>query len=49
MSEVGWVVTVENGREQALPRGWPPLSGRTAQILPSIRRSQKAEVVCEKS
>lgn len=49
MSEVGWVVTVVNRREQALLRGRPPLSRHAAQIFPFIRRSQKSEVICEKS
>lgn len=48
MSEVGWVVTAENGRERALPRGRLSLSGRTARILPFLKRSQKAEVACER-
>lgn len=49
MSEVGWVVTAVNWREQALLGGRQPLSRRTAQISPLTKRSQQSEVVCEKS
>lgn len=49
MSEVGWVVTVVIWREQAFLRGQLPPSRHKAQIFQFIKRSQKTEVICEKS
>lgn len=49
MSEVGRVVTAVNWREQALLRGRPLLSRRTAQISRFTKRSQRSEATCEES
>ena len=49
MREVGWVVTAVNCGERALLRGQLLLSQHAAQVFPFIKRSQKSEVMCEKS